>query len=223
MRSVFDYDNKFMQTLSALGDLVILNVLFILCCIPVFTIGAAQAALCTGLRQLTNKEDDSSCIAAFFRGFTSGFGTITGAYCVMLVSLVISGYSAASVLFYESAGASGAPVILSWIALFLCAVVQTFMSVFHSRFHCTFGQLFKNTWLMFIANFPRALLCGLLAWAPVILFLFNLKVFLQMTPVILIIGYSVLFLLINWLSKKPFERLIAIMKEKETPAEEITQ
>lgn len=220
MRGFFDYDNKFMQALSFLGDLIILNVLFILCCIPVFTIGAAQAALCTGLRQLTNKEDDSSCFTAFFRGFTTGFGTITGAYCIMLALIVISGYTATSAMYFESAGVSGAPVILSWISLFLCAVVQTYMSIFHSRFHCSLGQLLKNAWLMFIAHFPRALLCGLLAWLPVILMLLNMKIFLQITPGIMVIGYSLLFLLINAVSKKPFEKLIAIMKAKETPVEE---
>ena len=45
MRGFFDYDNKFMQLLSKATDMIILNLLFLLCCIPIFTIGAAQAAL----------------------------------------------------------------------------------------------------------------------------------------------------------------------------------
>lgn len=220
MKGLFDYDNKFMQILSTLCDLIILNVLFLLCCVPVFTIGAAQAALCTGLRQLTNKEDDRSCVAAFFRGFTTGFGTITGAYCIMLVLILVVGYTGACTLAFQASGISGVPVILSVIGLFITAVVQTFISVFHSRFTCTVWQLFRNSWLMFIANLPRVLLCGLLAWLPVILLLLDLRTFIMMTPVLFTVAYSFLFLLINALSKKPFERLIAVMKEKETPAEE---
>ena len=43
----FSYESKPMQILMLLGDLIILNLLFILCSLPVFTIGAAQAGLYT--------------------------------------------------------------------------------------------------------------------------------------------------------------------------------
>lgn len=37
-------DNPFTRTLSDIGDLIILNVLFIVCCVPVITVGASIAA-----------------------------------------------------------------------------------------------------------------------------------------------------------------------------------
>ena len=45
MEILFSYDSKLMQTLTFVGDLIILNLLYLLCCVPVFTIGAAQAVL----------------------------------------------------------------------------------------------------------------------------------------------------------------------------------
>ena len=72
-----------------IGDLVILNVLFLLCCLPIFTIGAAQAGLYTGLRVLADKEDDSSPAAAFFRGFSSGFGKITIVHSLLMVLVLV--------------------------------------------------------------------------------------------------------------------------------------
>ena len=42
---IFGYDGFFAQAARYLGGLLLLNFCFFLCCIPVFTIGAACAAL----------------------------------------------------------------------------------------------------------------------------------------------------------------------------------
>ena len=42
MGGLFSYDSKLMQILNFIGDLIILNVLYLVCCLPVVTIGAAQ-------------------------------------------------------------------------------------------------------------------------------------------------------------------------------------
>ena len=219
MKGLFSYENKFMQMLMTMGDMIILNVVFLLCCIPVFTIGAAQAGLCAGLRQLTNKEDDSSCVAAYFKGFATGFGKITIAYVIMLVLIVLVSYNASSVYLFDVNGVQGAPVILSVAGLFICAVFQTVISVFHSRFSCTVWQLFRNSWLLFLAHPLRCIIIAVLAWLPVILTLVDFRIFIMITPVVLTLCYSFLFLLINNVMKKPFDDLIQMFHEKNEPAE----
>ena len=42
---MFQQDNAFIIFLNKLADMVILSALFCVCCLPVFTIGAADAAL----------------------------------------------------------------------------------------------------------------------------------------------------------------------------------
>ena len=87
MNSIFSYDSPLMQVLTYIGDLIILNFIFLLCCLPVFTIGAAQAGMFTAVRVLSDKEDDSSAVAAFFRGFKNGFGkvTLTSIACALIL------------------------------------------------------------------------------------------------------------------------------------------
>lgn len=216
MKNLFNYENKFMELLMTVGDLVILNLLFLLCCIPVVTIGAAQAGLYTGLRVLTDKEDDSSPTVAFFRGFANGFGSITGAYCIMLVLIVVVGYSAASVMFYDMNGIS-APVVISMIGLFFSTVYQSLFSIFHSRFACTMWQLFRNAWLIFLAHPLRSILVALLNWFPVALFLVDLQIFILGTPIIMTVYFSFAFLLCNTIMKKPFDDVIQMLKEKTQP------
>ena len=45
MRDFFNIESPFMQLLTRVGDLIIVNVLFLVCCVPIVTIGAAIAAL----------------------------------------------------------------------------------------------------------------------------------------------------------------------------------
>lgn len=120
MKSIFSYDSKIMQALMVVGDVIILNVLFLLCCIPIITIGAAQAGLYTGVKVLLDKEDDSSCAKAFFRGFCAGFTKITITWCLFLVVLAVLGYAAVTVYLLQQ-GATGVPFILSAVALCIVA------------------------------------------------------------------------------------------------------
>lgn len=220
MRSIFNYENKFMQILMTLGDMIILNLMFLVACLPIVTIGAAQAGLCTGLRKLTDKEDDTSPAAAFIKGFTSGFGKVTVAHCIMLGLILLTGYTAASVAFYDMQGSRGAPVVLSVVALCVCALFQSLICIFHSRFSCTTGQLFRNAWLLFFAHPLRSLLSAALAWSPVILFLGDARIFILMTPVVITMYFSFTHLLINSLMRKPFNTIIQAYNEKQNPTEE---
>ena len=45
LEKIFDMENPLMRALSVVADLIILNVLFVICSIPVITWGASFAAL----------------------------------------------------------------------------------------------------------------------------------------------------------------------------------
>ena len=47
MSRLFSLENPFMQFLSKVCDMLILNVVFIFSCVPLFTIGASLSALNT--------------------------------------------------------------------------------------------------------------------------------------------------------------------------------
>ena len=65
----------------------------------------------------------------------------------------------------------------------------------------------------------RCILCGVLAWLPVALLLIDLSIFILITPLVLTLSYSFLFLLINNIMKKPFDDLIQMFNEKNASAE----
>ena len=204
---LFSYDSKLMQTLTFVGDLIILNLLYLLCCVPVFTIGAAQAALYSGVRTLLDKTDDSSCAAAFFRSFRTGFGAITLAWLIFAVLMALAGWSLVLVLVYKYA-VSGVPLWLCVASVCVCALFQAQLSLFHARFSCTVWQLIRNSFLMCALHPLRAVLCAAFVWLPVGVALTDLTVFLRLVPLWLC-GYFSLALLLNFLlMKKPFQKLI---------------
>lgn len=67
MASMFRQDSPYNTVMSALGDLAILNICWIISCIPLVTIGAADTALYTQIDQLQTGRG-SHMIRHFFRG-----------------------------------------------------------------------------------------------------------------------------------------------------------
>ena len=45
LQGIFNYDNPVWRFIGKLGDLIILNILWIVCSIPVFTAGASATAV----------------------------------------------------------------------------------------------------------------------------------------------------------------------------------
>ncbi len=204
---MFSYDSKLMQTLTFLGDLIILNLLYLLCCIPVFTIGAAQAALYSGVRTLLDKTDDSSCAAAFFRSFRTGFGSVTLAWLIFAVLMALAGWSLILVLVYQYA-VSGVPLGLSVASVCVCALFQAQLPMLHARFSCTVWQLIRNSLLMCILHPLRAVLCTALIWLPAGVALVDLYLFIRLVPLWLC-GYFAAAAALNFLlMKKPYQKLI---------------
>ena len=68
MDRFFNMDNKFFTFMSRVADLIILNLLCIVCCIPVVTIGPSIAAMFyVTLKMVRNEE--SYIVRGFFKSF----------------------------------------------------------------------------------------------------------------------------------------------------------
>lgn len=204
MKNIFSYESKFMQTLLVAADYIILNAVFILCCLPVFTIGAAQAGLYTGIRVLRDKEDDSSCLKAFFRGFRSGFGKITLVWCIFAVVIAILGYNLVAVLVAGLQGMN-APLWMGMAGLFFCILFQSLLTPFHATFGCTPMQLVRNVFFLFLAHPLRSIAVTVLTWVPVVVFALNFPIFLQGTIAWVAGYYSIAFSVNQSLLAKPFK------------------
>ena len=208
-----------------LADVIILNILYIVCCLPIFTIGAAQAGLFTGIRVLLDKEDDSSCAKAFFKGFANGFKTITLAHLIMVVVLAAATYLVYLLVVLRLLdNGSLIPMILSIIVLLLAYATHCIMGPFHATFGCTVGQLIRNAFFVVVAYPIRSLIVSALIALPFILFLMGeIRILMGGIIVLLAMYYGTVYLLNFSLLKKPFQRLKDSFYANRNAAQETTE
>ena len=201
---MLNYESKFMQTLLLVADYMILNILYVVCSIPIITMGAAQAGLYTGVKTLLDKEDDTPCVRSFFQGFRSGFGTITVVWSILLVIIAMLGYTYFIVEYFDEVGFKP-QVWMIVMAIAFCAIFQSNITLFHANFGCTKRQLVKNVFFTCIAHPIRSIGVGIVTWVPVLVFLFIFPLFMQITPLWIVGYYTIAFVLNTIIMKKPYE------------------
>ena len=205
--NIFNYESKFNQLIMMLADLIILNVLYILCCLPIVTIGAAQAGLFTGLRVLLDPEDDRSVAKSFFRGFSSGFGKITLVSTILLIFLGLLSILLTNSLVYMLAGGSSLSTILCIVAMSILYILHSVTAPFHATFDCTPKQLIRNAFFVSMAHPIQSILTAALILLPVAVFLIWPRILLAGMIAFVTLYYSFAYLMIFSLWKKPFQRL----------------
>lgn len=214
MNNLFSYESKFTQTLLKLADYILLNLLYVVCCVPVITVGAAQAGMYTALNVLADPEKDESPFKAFFRGFKNGFGQITILWCIFMALIAILVLNLIAVLIFDYSGIQ-APVWMSIAGLCICLVFQTMLPLFHSKFSSpTLWRLLKNVCFTVMCHPLQSLAITVLLWLPVIIGLLDLILFFQSTIAFLAVYYALVFRLANWLMKKPFQIIVDSFQRK---------
>ena len=87
---MFQQDNAFIVFLNKLADMVILSVLFCVCCLPVFTIGAADAALYHTVVKVL-RHNQGYAFATFRDSFKENFRQSVPATLLFLLAYVMFG------------------------------------------------------------------------------------------------------------------------------------
>ncbi|MBR0466287.1 MAG: DUF624 domain-containing protein [Clostridia bacterium] len=221
--SIFEYDSKFMTFLRTVGDLIILNVLYLVCSIPLFTIGAAQAGLYTGLRELFDRDGSNSSAKSFFKGFRNGFGKITAIWSAILVSLLLLSYSVYYLYFAikEKIVTTNVPIIVAIVGIVILCLLSAQLTIFHSKFDCSASLLIKNTIVMTIGFPLRSLLMAIMIYLPIAVILMDGGItFIRATPLWIAIYFSLVFLLNNTLMKKPYIKTVPGEAENEEAKKE---
>ena len=88
MDRLFNMDNKFFTVMGRVADLIMLNVVFLICCLPIVTIGASLTALHYVTLKMTRNEE-SYIIRSFFKSFKQNFKQATVINLIMLAVAAI--------------------------------------------------------------------------------------------------------------------------------------
>ena len=184
------WDKPWFSLLTKLTYSAYLNILWLICSLPIFTIGASTTALfyCT----LKMAEDrDEGLTRMFFRAFRSNFKQSTLLFLVLFVPFALILMDLWLLLFSTlelpalMRGICLLPAILFFIAL-------NYVYPLAAQFENTIRGTLKNALLLAIANLPISLVVLVLSLLPLIVFLFATQFFFQSLIVWFLIGFSLI-------------------------------
>lgn len=185
MGKFFDMDSPVMRFLSVMADLMILNILTIICCIPILTIGASLTALNYVLLKMVRNEE-GYIVRSFFKSFKQNFKQATIIWLIILVFILVF---AGDILIFNYAAMEfpkALKIFLLVLGLFMMMVVIYVFPVL-SRFENTVMNTIKNSLFMSILSFPKTILMLLIFAVPIVLF----YVTPMAVPLIFMFGISV--------------------------------
>ena len=206
MHNLFHYENPFIQFLVRVGDLMILNLLFILCSLPVVTLGASL----TALHRVTQNmlfEQEEPLIKSFFRAFRQNFKQSTLAWLVELVVIVSLVCDVLLVMAYFDGGLAKAMYILVAVLAILVAGVFSYLMPLIARYENGMRQQVNNAVVLAIIKLPKTIILVLMNLLPVILLLISVPVFVQTLIFWVIIGFAFVSFLTSSILKPVFQEL----------------
>lgn len=188
MFSFLDSDSWFMQLISRFSSLVILNLLFLCTCIPIFTIGCALTALYDVVFRM-DTEREGKLISVYFRSFSANFRQSTPIWLLFLLFLVAS--CANAVIFSNMGGTLGHVLfVLSVVILINIFLVLGYVFPLLSQFDNTTGNTLKNALLLSVANLPRTLVIAVINCFPWVLMIMNFYAYIQLSFIWLVLYFA---------------------------------
>ena len=203
MKHLFDPDGAVMRGLTALSDIILLNLCFLLCCIPLVTAGAAWSALYGAY--LRRREGDGA-VRLFFSGFRRSFRQATVIWLLLAGAGVVLALDFRLIAALESVPAI--VTVLLYLGALLVAGTGLYVFPMIAVYEDTTLRMLKNALILSITALPRTLLLGLLAALPLIVLLLDVELFGRLLMLWLLVGCSVTAKAGACILKGVFQRLV---------------
>lgn len=205
---MFRYDSGIMSFLGKVADILILNLLTLLCCIPIVTIGASiTAAHYTALKM--HRDTDNYVVRNFFRSFKANLlqGILIWILWIVVVALSVFAY-----LFYPEGGISTVLKIIMCSMLIFIAMTTMWLFPMQARFSNSIRITIRNAFMFSCRYILRTLGMLVVTATGAALWIF-LGAELYWIP--LFFGLSLPIYLCAMMYSKVFEKLEDQIKERE--------
>ena len=207
-------DNVVMRALGKIGDMICLNVMWLICCIPIITIGASTTALYTVMLRMV-KNEEGYIFRGFLKAFKSNFKQSTLIWLILLLLGIVW-----TVDFRVAGFIPGmAGIILSAIFLalgFILLSVMIYIFPLTARYENGIKATFKNALILTVAKLPYTFLMVAIVVAAVFASLWSAFTLLFSLPLWLFFGVS----LIVWINSYILRRVFVVFENSDSTGEE---
>lgn len=210
MRKFFAMDGKFWRVLTKVADIVWLNILTVLCCIPVITAGAALTALYSLTMKMV-RDEEGYVTRSFFKAFGQNFLKSTVMWLIILAGTAV-------ILADVFIIGNYAMEFFYYLLIPMCAITLVLLGLFlyvfqlQAYFENTIRGTMKNALKLAVAHLPYTLLFLILQALPIVVIILAIEGYTGL--VMLLVGCSGIAYICSYAYRGIFE------KYEEAPAQE---
>jgi uncharacterized membrane protein YesL len=167
MNKIFDMDSPFMRFLNRVADLLFLNIIVMVCCIPIVTIGAAFTAMHYVLLKMVRGEE-GYLFRGFLKSFKQNFKQATAIWLMILLFIAV--FVGDTLVFNYSTIEFPAvfKIVLVMVGI-IVVLISTYIFPLLARFDNTVKNTVKNATLLAVANLPKTLAMALIYATPLLM------------------------------------------------------
>lgn len=185
MKQLFSIDGPVMGFMSQLTDLIILSLLWLLCCIPVVTIGASTSAMYYVALKMARGEL-SGVAKAFFHAFKDNFGA------GILYTLIFGAAGAMLCFDYlimvQFTGVLGTVARVFFAALGICyAITMCYTYPLQAQFVNTVRGTLKNAVIFSVKNLRITLAVLAIHAVPLVVIFLPLTILFTVLPLLMLL------------------------------------
>ncbi len=219
MGKLFNLDSPFVQFMNRVADLMWLNILFVICCLPVITIGDSVTAMFYITLKMT-KNEESYITKGFFKSFKQNFVQATVIWLIFLVGggLLVLDYFIVSGRMGLSVGNSNVTSVLQVllvVVLIFYLFTLTFVFPLLSKFDNTIKNTIKNAFIISVRHFPVTLACIAIGILTVLALVY--------IPIMILFSFFLLFSVValgcSFMYVRVFDKYLPPQEAEETDAE----
>lgn len=158
LSNLFHYDNPVWRFIGKFFDVMVLNLLWVICSIPIVTVGASTTAVYYVTMKLVRDENDS-VVKAFFRSFKENFKQATVIWLILLLSGALIGFDIYFFLHIQTAQSAVRTVMMALLFAFAILWVLIFLYAFplQAKFYNPIRRTLFNGFFMSVRHILQSL------------------------------------------------------------------
>ena len=199
MGGLFSIENPVWRFINKLLHVLLLNVLWIVCSLPLFTIGASTTAVYYVTLKMV-RDEEGYTTKSFFDAFKTNFRQATVIWLILAAAGALIGADLA--VYMRSTSISALGMVLM-AAFFAVAVIYLFINIYAfallARFDNTILKTLKNAFIMSIRHLPSSI--SMIA-SNIILTAIGFLAF----PPLLLLGMPLMAFINSWFLVRIFDR-----------------
>lgn len=209
-----DINGPLMHFLGKMADLMWLNLLTMICCIPIITIGASFTALHYMALKIV-RDEECYITKGYFKSFLENFRQSTLIWLLMILVAAVLGGDLYIILRMDMEINRVVQVVIMAIGIMaLFTAVMVFPM--QAKFANPISRTLKNAFVVGILQFPKTFLMMILPFFPVVLCILSWR----LVPIAFLFGFSLPALVSAMLYNKSFLKMEQQYLEANAPEAE---